>query len=78
MAEGEDWISGRENQVIEIPPQQIIVAFSHGNNQSSRRIPPSDQKPACFWGFPKEYLVFIHGLVDVEIEDDKKSKAPKR
>lgn len=78
MAEGEDWISGRENQVIEIPPQQIIVAFSHGNNQSSRRIPPSDQKPACFWGFPKEYLVFIHGLVDVEIEDDKKAKASKR
>jgi hypothetical protein len=76
LAEGEDWISGRENQVIEIPPQQIIVAFSHGNNQSSRRIPPTDQKPACFWGFPKEYLVFIHGLVDVEIEDDKKKKKP--
>ena len=74
IAEGENWISGRENQVIEIPPQQIIVAFSHGNNQSSRRIPPVDQKPACFWGFPKEYLVFIHGLVDVEIEDDKKKK----
>lgn len=71
IAEGEDWISGREDQVIEIPPQQIIVAFSHGNNQSSRRIPPTDQKPACFWGFPKEYLVFIHGLVDVEVEDTK-------
>jgi hypothetical protein len=75
LAEGEDWISGRENQVIEIPPQQIIVAFSHGNNQSSRRIPPTDQKPACFWGFPKEYLIFIHGLVDVEIEDDKKTQS---
>jgi hypothetical protein len=74
IAEGEDWISGRENQVIEIPPQQIIVAFSHGNNQSSRRIPPTDQKPACFWGFPKEYLVFIHGLVDVEIDDGTKKK----
>jgi glycosyltransferase involved in cell wall biosynthesis len=74
IAEGENWISGRENQVIEIPPQQIIVAFSHGNNQSSRRIPPTDQKPACFWGFPKEYLIFIHGLVDVEIEDGTKKK----
>jgi hypothetical protein len=72
IAEADDWISGRENQVIEIQPQQIIVAFSHGSNQSSRRIPPTDQKPACFWGFPKEYLIFIHGLVDVEIEDDKK------
>ena len=76
IAEGEDWISGRENQVIEIPPQQIIVAFTHGNNQSSRRIPPTDQKPACFWGFPKEYLIFIHGLVDIEIEDDKKETNP--
>ena len=69
ISEGEDWISGREDQVIEMPPQQIIVAFSHNSNQSSRRIPPSDQKPSCFWGFPKEYLVFIHGLVGVEIDD---------
>ena len=74
IAEGEGWISGREDQVIEMPPQQIIVAFSHGGNQSTRRIPPTDQKPACFWGFPKEYLVFIHGLVGVELEDDTKGK----
>jgi hypothetical protein len=74
ISEGEEWISGRENQVIEIQPQQIIVAFSHNNNQSSRRIPPSNQKPACFWGFPEEYLVFIHGLVDIEIENNKKNE----
>lgn len=71
ISEGESWISGREDQVIEIPPQQIIVAFSHDHNQTTRRIPPVDQKPACFWGFPREYLVFIHGLVGVQIEDDK-------
>lgn len=74
MAEGEDWISGREEQIIEIPPQQIIVAFSHGSNQSSRRIPPTDSKPACFWGFPREYLVFIHGLVGIEIEGEGDAK----
>lgn len=67
MAEGEGWLVGRESEVLELPPQQIIVAFTHGGNQSSRRIPPSDQPPSCFWGFPKEYLVFIHGLVGVEI-----------
>lgn len=78
MAEGEDWIKGRENQVIEIPPQQIIVAFTHGGNQSSRRVPPVEQKPACFWGFPKEYLVFIHGLVGVQIEEDKSKKSVKK
>ena len=67
LAEGEDWAAGREDQVIEIPPQQIIVAFTHGTNQSTRRIPPTDQKPSCFWHFPQEYLVFIHGLVGVEV-----------
>jgi hypothetical protein len=67
IAEGESWIEGREDQVIEIPPQQIIVAFSHGANQSSRRIPPTNQQPSCFWGFPKEFLIFIHGLAGVEI-----------
>jgi hypothetical protein len=72
ISEGESWINGREDQVIEIPPQQIIVAFSHGANQSSRRIPPSENKPACFWGFPKEYLIFIHGLIGVQVEEDNK------
>ena len=75
ISEGEEWINGRENQVIEIPPQQIIVAFSHGNNQSSRRIPPSDQPPSCFWGFPKEYLIFIHGLIGIQIEEDNSKSA---
>jgi hypothetical protein len=69
ISEGETWITGREESCIELPPQQIIVAFSHGTNQSSRRIPPSDVKEvSCFWGFPKEYLVFIHGLAGVEVE----------
>lgn len=69
ISEGEHWIQGREEQVIEMPPQQIIVAFTHGNNQSSRRVPAADMQPSCFWGFPKEYLMFIHGLVGVEIEE---------
>ena len=60
IAEGESWISGREDQVLELQPQQIIVAFSHGKNMSSRKIPSG--KSSCFWGFPKEYLMFIHGL----------------
>lgn len=70
IAEGEEWISGREEQVIEMPPQQIIVAFTHGQNQSSRRIPPTDSKPACFWGFPKEYLIFVHKLAGIDVEED--------
>ena len=61
ISEGEMWIAGREDQVVEMPPQQIIIAFTHGNNKSGRSIP--SEKPGCFWGFPKEYLEFIHGLV---------------
>jgi hypothetical protein len=68
IAEGESWINGRDKEVLELPPQQMIVAFTHGQNQSGRRLPPQDQPPSCFWGFPKEYLVFIHGLVDVTVE----------
>jgi hypothetical protein len=73
IAEGESWIDGRESRIVEIPPQQIIVAFSHKGNVSGRRIPPADVKEiACFWGFPKEYLVFIHELAGMEVDDGEK------
>ena len=73
VAEGESWIKGRETRCVEIPPQQIIVAFSHSGNRTGRRIPPLEIKEvACFWGFPKEYLVFIHGLNGIEVEHDER------
>ena len=68
MAEGDSFIQGRESEVVEMMPQQIIVSFCHGSNSSSRRIPPSDVKPGCFWGFPSEFLIFIHKLAGVEVE----------
>lgn len=72
MAEGEGFLLDREEQVLELQPQQIIVAMSHNKNVSSRRIPPGPSgQPSCFWGFPKEFLVFLHGLVGVAIEEDK-------
>jgi hypothetical protein len=70
MAEAEGWLEGRERDVIEIPPQQIIVAMSHGNNVSSRRV-PADAPVSCFWGFEKELLVFLHGLAGVKIEEER-------
>jgi hypothetical protein len=70
MAEGEGFVEGREADVLELPPQQMIVAMSHGKNASSRRIPPGPSgEPSCFWGFPKEFLVFLHKLAGVEIEE---------
>jgi hypothetical protein len=71
MAEGEDFVKGREAEFLEIPPQQMIVAFSHKKNVSGRRIPADDAKPGCFWGFPKEFLIYIHKLAGVEVEEDK-------
>lgn len=71
VGEGEEFVAGRERDLLEIPPQQIIVAFSHGVNTSSRRIPSgAEVKPGCFWGFPKEFLVFIHGLAGIKVTED--------
>jgi len=71
VGEGEGFLLGREQDVLELPPQQIIVAFSHKKNTSGRRIPADDAKPGCFWGFPKEYLLYIHKLAGVEVEEEK-------
>ena len=71
VGEGEGFLAGREHDVLEIPPQQVIVAFSHGANTSSRRIPSgAEVKPGCFWGFPKEFLVFVHGLAGVKVVEE--------
>jgi hypothetical protein len=73
LAEGEGWIEGREHEVTEHQCQQIIVAFTHHGNSSGRRIPPAGP-PSCFWGFPQEYLVFIHGLAGIEVEAMEETK----
>jgi hypothetical protein len=68
VGEGEGFLEAREQDVLEIPPQQIIVAFSHGKNVSSRRIPSgANVTPGCFWGFPKEFLEFLHGLAGIKV-----------
>ena len=74
MAEGDGFLEGREEQVLELQPQQIIVAMSHGTNASSRRIPQNPSgTPSCFWGFPKEFLMFLHRLAGVTVETDASS-----
>jgi hypothetical protein len=68
VGEGEGFLIGRAKDILEMPPQQIIVAFSHGRNVSSRRVPSgADVTPGCFWGFQKEFLVFIHGLAGISV-----------
>jgi hypothetical protein len=68
VGEAEEFITGREKDVLEVPPQQMIIAFSHGKNTSSRRIyREGDIKPGCFWGFPADFLKFVHELAGVKV-----------
>jgi hypothetical protein len=67
IAEGSAWLKGREASVVEICPHQIIVALSHGANISSRVI-PEDAPVGCAWGWPRELMMFLHGLVGVRLE----------
>jgi hypothetical protein len=75
IAEGENWLTNRESAWLEVSPQQIIVAFTHNKNTSSRRLPGEGN--GCFWGFPREFLAFIHGLAGIQVEwaDTKAAKA---
>jgi len=79
VAEGSQWLEGREIDFVELPPQQIIVAFTHGSNSCSRRV-PDGAKPNCFWGFGPDYLRFIHGLagINVELQDASKEASKKK
>ena len=79
MAEGEEFLTGRESALLDIPPQQILVAFSHQGNSSGRRIPSTEEvKPGCFWGFPKEYTIWIHKLAGIEVEEEKETRETRK
>jgi hypothetical protein len=67
VAEGEEFLKGRCSQVVEMPPQQIIVAMNHNSNSSSRRGLPNAGN-GCFWGFERPLLEFLHGLVGIKVE----------
>jgi hypothetical protein len=66
-SEGEEWLKGREGRVLEMPPQQILVALSHGANLSGRRI-PAGTPVGCAWGWPEPLIRFLHGLIGVTVE----------
>lgn len=63
MAEGEDFIKGREQEAVEIPPYGIIVSFIHGSNASGRRVPEDQEPNGCHYGFKDEYFKYLHGLI---------------
>ena len=69
QSEGEGFIDAciKDDLFLEIPPQQILVALNHGTNTSSRVIAGRAQT-GCFWGWDKQLIIWLHGLVGVQIE----------
>jgi len=65
-SEGEAFVPEGE-QFLEIPPQQILVALNHGKNTSNRVIAGRAQT-GCFWGWDKQLITWLHGLVGVQVE----------
>jgi len=59
IAEGEDFLRGREQNSVEIPPEGVIVSFLHGKNFTSRRVPESNEPNGCHYGFTDEYFTMI-------------------
>ena len=66
QCEGEAFVP-EDEQFLEIPPQQILVALNHGKNTSSRVIAGRAQT-GCFWGWDKQFITWLHGLVGVQVE----------
>ena len=66
QSEGEAFVPGDE-RFMEIPPQQVLVALNHGKNTSSRVIAGRAQT-GCFWGWDKQFITWLHGLVGVQVE----------
>lgn len=62
VAEGEEFLLGRELQTLEIPPNGVIVSFLHGKNFTSRRVPDTDKPNGCHYGFSDEYFSMISQL----------------
>jgi hypothetical protein len=60
MAEAVEFLEGREEISVEIPPKGVIVSFIHTKNSSSRRV-PADQAPnGCHYGFADEFFKYLH------------------
>lgn len=80
VAEGEAFVptSSDKLEFLEIPPQQVLVALSHGKNTSSRKLAGRAQT-GCFWGWAPEMIIWLHKLAGVEVEDTSKAdKADKK
>jgi len=67
VAEGEEFIRGRDQETVEIPPEGIIVSFLHGRNFTSRRVPEQKEANGCHYGFSDEYFMMISQLAGLTV-----------
>ena len=66
QSEGETFVP-QDERFMEIPPQQVLVALNHGKNTSNRVI-AGRAETGCFWGWDKQFITWVHGLVGVQVE----------
>jgi glycosyltransferase involved in cell wall biosynthesis len=59
MAEGELFVTGRDSETAEIPPDGIIVSFLHGGNSTSRRVPERQEPNGCHYGFDDDFFTYL-------------------
>jgi hypothetical protein len=59
IAEGETFISGREQMCREISPQEVIVSLVHPKNTSSRRVPNLKEPNGCHYGFNENLFTLV-------------------
>lgn len=67
VAEGEEFLKGREEMTAEIPPDGVIVSFLHGKNFTSRRVPDDKEPNGCHYGFSDEYFTMISQLAGLVV-----------
>jgi hypothetical protein len=62
VGEGDEFVSGRVLETVEIPPSGVIVSFLHKGNSTSRRIPPEQEPNGCHFGLTDEFFRYIHSI----------------
>jgi len=65
IAEGDSFISGREQMCREISPQEVIVSLTHPKNTSSRKIPEFKEPNGCHFGFNEKLFAVVSEIGEV-------------
>jgi glycosyltransferase involved in cell wall biosynthesis len=67
VAEGEEFLRGREMATTEIPPNEVIISFLHGKNFTSRHVPEQSEPNGCHYGFTDQYFTLISQLAGLSV-----------